>query len=131
MLQTTLHTDGGGLWSNTAKAVEITGLELHYVNDEVDFGELRVYFTRASWDVFTLGLIYSDRQFEAELRAFLTANGLAGEDVTYSEQGMQGDDFVSCDVGEAFIFSWGEKWGIDSIRALLDVDIPTALDREE
>jgi hypothetical protein len=56
------------------------------------------------------GLIYSDRQFEAELGAFLATIGLDGEDVGYSEQGMQGDNYVSCDVGSKFLASWKAKY---------------------
>ena len=36
-----LNTSGNGLWSNVAKSVKVTGLDLSYVNDEGDFGELR------------------------------------------------------------------------------------------
>jgi hypothetical protein len=45
-----LNTNGRGYWSNKRKAVEITGLQLSYTNDELDFGELRVFFNTASWD---------------------------------------------------------------------------------
>ena len=99
----TLNTNGGGYWSNTATAVEITRLQLAYTNDELDFGELRVYFNTASWDVNKLGLIYTDKQFMRELKELLTAKGFDASDVSYSEQGMQGDAYVSCDVGECFI----------------------------
>ena len=99
----TLNTNGDGYWSNKAKAVEITGLQLGYVNDELDFGELRVYFNKATWDVNKLGLIYTDKQFMRELKDLLTAKGFDSKDVSYSEQGMQGDTYVSCDVGECFI----------------------------
>ena len=99
----TLNTDGKGYWSSTAKAVEVTGLQLAYINDELDFGELRVRFTAASWDVNKLGLIYTDKQFMTELKELLTSMGFDASDVSYSEQGMQGDTYVSCDVGELFI----------------------------
>jgi len=99
----TLNTSGGGYWSNTKADVEITGLQLAYTNDELDFGELRVYFNTATWDVNKLGLIYTDKQFMTELVALLTAKGFDASDVDYSEQGMQGDTYVSCDVGERFI----------------------------
>jgi len=103
---TTLHTNGLGYWSRTAKAVDVTKLDLQYINDERDFGELCVHFTADSWDVNTLGLIYTDKQFKAELRAYLQTLGFTADeanDVDYSEQGMQGDTYVSCDVGGAFI----------------------------
>ena len=99
----TLNTGGGGYWSNTKTAVEITALQLAYLNDQLDFGELRVYFNTATWDVNKLGLIYTDRQFEQELKELLVQKGFDVKDVSYSEQGMQGDNYVSCDVGECFI----------------------------
>ena len=99
----TLNTNGKGYWSRTATAVEVTGLQLAYTNDELDFGELRVRFTAASWDVNKLGLIYTDKLFMTELKALLTTMGFDASDVDYSEQGMQGDTYVSCDVGELFI----------------------------
>jgi hypothetical protein len=40
---------------------------------------------------------------------FLVEQGLTA--VTYSEQGMQGDDYVSLDVGKDFLDSWSAKFG--------------------
>ena len=99
----TLNTNGRGYWSRTATAVEIVDMQLGYVAEDRDYGELRVYFNTDTWDVNTMGLIYTDKQFRQELNAFLTAQGLATAE--YSEQGMhmQGDKYVSCDVGELFI----------------------------
>ena len=99
----TLHTNGNGYWSNKRKAVEITGLQLSYTNDELDFGELRVFFNTNTWDTYKDGLIYTDKQFMRELVELLTVQGFDASDVSYSEQGMQGDTYVSCDVGECFI----------------------------
>ena len=99
----TLNTNGNGYWSNAKAAVEITGLQLAYTNDDLDFGELRVRFNTATWDVNTQGLIYTDKQFMRELKDLLTQLGFDASDVSYSEQGMQGDTYVSLDVGECFI----------------------------
>jgi hypothetical protein len=99
----TLNTNGNGYWSNKAKAVDITGLQLSYTNDELDFGELRVFFNTNTWDTNKDGLIYTDKQFMRELKELLTVQGFDASDVSYSEQGMQGDTYVSCDVGECFI----------------------------
>jgi len=98
-----LHTAGDGYWSTVSKTVEITKLVLAYTNDELDFGELRVYFNTKTWDVNKDGLIYTDSLFEEELCALLTDLGFDASDVGYSEQGMQGDNYVSLDVGECFI----------------------------
>ena len=103
---TTLHTNGRGYWSNKAKAVDVTKLDLQYCNSERDFGELCVYFTKASWDTAVDGLIYTDKLFRTELRAYLQTLGFTEaevNDVNYSEQGMQTDNYVSCDVGAVFI----------------------------
>jgi len=99
----TLNTNGKGYWSRTATAVEVTGLQLAYTNDELDFGELRVRFNTNTWDTSKHGLIYTDTQFMTELKELLTSLGFDASDVDYSEQGMQGDKYVSCDVGECFI----------------------------
>ena len=107
---TTLHTDGNGYWSDKSRAVRITNLKLGYVDDERTFGELRVYFDKNDWDVDNDGLIYTDSLFAKELREWLTSlNYDATRDtVFYSEMGMQGDNYVSLDVGEEFIESWFE-----------------------
>jgi hypothetical protein len=102
-ISATLNTNGNGYWSNKRKAVEITALQLSYTNDELDFGELRVRFNTATWDTYKDGLIYTDKQFMRELKELLTVQGFDASDVSYSEQGMQGDTYVSCDVGECFI----------------------------
>ena len=99
----TLNTNGKGYWSRKKASVEITRLQLAYTNDELDFGELRVYFNTKTWDVNTDGLIYTDKQFMKELKELLVQKGFDASDVDYSEQGMQGDAYVSCDVGECFI----------------------------
>jgi hypothetical protein len=112
MQAVTFNTNGKGYWSNVAKAVRITDMRLGYVSDEKDFGELCVYFNTEDWDVNALGLIYTDKQFRNELQAFLNAQGLPGRLVSYSEQGMQGDNYVSMDVEEQFLQAWEAKFGI-------------------
>ncbi len=102
-MQTIFSTSGDGYWSNVAKPVQITDMRVAYVNDEKDFGELRVYFNTKFWNVEQDGLIYTDRNFLAELREFLNTHKLAGADVDYSEQGMQGSNYVSLDVGGEFL----------------------------
>ena len=102
------NTAGDGYWSNVSKAVEVTDMKLGYVSDEGDFGELCVYFNTDTWNVDTDGLIYTDSLFEAELNAFLAAQGLPA--ASYSEQGMQGDDYVSLDVEGDFIRAWEAKF---------------------
>jgi len=108
-------TAGDGYWSLVETAVEITDMQLGYVNDEQDFGELRVYFNTATWNVEHDGLIYTDSAFLLELQMFLDQHGLRGADADYSEQGMQGDNYVSLDVGKPFLTAWALKFGVDSL----------------
>ena len=105
------NTSGDGYWSKVAKPVQITDMRLGYVNDEGDFGELRVYFDTKTWDVRKDSLIYTDRGFMTDLRNFLALQGLNNLDVDYSEQGMQGDNYVSCDIVSAkFLQAWDSKF---------------------
>ena len=102
----TLHTNGRGYWSTTAKAVDVEALDLQYITNDKDFGELCLHFNTNDWDTATDGLIYTDKLFMQELRAYLQTVGFTeaeANDVNYSEQGMQSDNYVSCDVGAVFI----------------------------
>ena len=111
MQTVTFNTNGLGYWSRAVKAVRIVDMQIAYINDERDFGELRVYFNTEDWDVKVDGLIYTDKQFMRELQEFLNTQGLPGKYVSYSEQGMQGDDYVSCDiVGAKFLQAWEAKF---------------------
>lgn len=103
---TTLTTDGTGYWSTVRKNVRATSIGVSYINDERTFGELRVYFDTDTWDVEKDGLIYTDNRFMSELTAKLAEAGFDVSDLDYSEQGMQGDNYVSCDIGKGFLDSW-------------------------
>jgi len=107
-----INTSGDGYWSDSAKEVSVLHINVSYINDEEDFGELRVYFDTDSWDVHTDGLIYTDSNFKTVLEQFLTMHGLDSTDVSYSEQGMQGKDYVSLDVGPKFLTSWFALSGV-------------------
>lgn len=119
MQKVIFNTAGDGYWSNVAKAVEITDMRLGYISDELDFGELRVYFNTDTWDVNKDGLIYTDSLFKKCLMQFITEHGLV-VDLCYSEQGMQGDNYVSLDVGKDFLDSWAAKFGTNLARMLAD-----------
>jgi len=111
----TFNTAGDGYWSTAQKAVRIVDIKLQWTTDEKDFGEVCVYFNTADWDCEKDGLIYTDSLFLDELRDFLITHELS-DDISYSEQGMQGDDYVSCDVSEAFIKAWEAKFGMLAIE---------------
>jgi len=109
MQKVVFNTDGSGYWSNKAKAVEVVDMQLGYVSDEKDFGELCVYFNTDTWDTQKDGLIYTDGLFLLQLQMFLDEHGLSAN-VCYSEQGMQGDNYVSLDVEEDFLQAWNAKF---------------------
>lgn len=108
----TLHTDGSGYWSNRQAAVKTTKLRLFV--DTMDGGktydgELRVYFDPKTWNTKTDGLIYTDVRFLIDLHTALVRRNLPTFEVDYSEQGMQGTDYVSLDVNDAFVRSYLRK----------------------
>ena len=109
-----LNTDGLGWWSSTAKTVDITKFKLLWIASAEHFGELAVYFDTQSWNVDTHGLIYTDKKWIDELRCWLRdVQGFsqkAVDDICYSEQGMQGDNYVSLDAGKLFIQEYQQKF---------------------
>jgi hypothetical protein len=111
MEKVVFSTWGDGYWSTAEKAVEIVDIVIGYCDEEKDFGELRVVFNTDIWNVEQDGLIYTDAGFLDDLQEFLNQHSLAGGDVSYSEQGMQGNNYVSLDVGKVFIETWEAKFG--------------------
>ena len=113
------NTNGSGLWSSAVREVQVIDLEVNAIQDEEDegelptFGELRVGFNTRTWSTRADGLIYTDRKFLADLRRQLEGLGFSRAavlDIGYSEQGMQGRDYVSLDVGGKFIKAYNEKY---------------------
>ena len=103
----TFTTAGDGLWSNVVKDVFVESISMFIstVNNEGDFydGDLAINYTSDTWDNDVDGLIYTDRAFIAQVHAFLINAGFDNEAVnaiSYSEQGMQEDERVSCDANE-------------------------------
>lgn len=94
----TIETSGKGLWSREKRKVKVTGVHIGYGNREV-----QVYFSKKSWDPDEHGLIYTDPLFLKQLRKRLIENGVpkkVAQDIDYTEQGMQGDDYVSLQYGD-------------------------------
>lgn len=104
-------TNGKGLWSSCQKELVVSKMELHNVfrnatNRSKFAGELRVFFSTKEWDINKLGLIYTDKSWLTELKHGLTNLGFSKQAlscITYSEQGMQGNNYVSLDAGSDFI----------------------------
>jgi hypothetical protein len=95
----TLETDGKGYWSSKQKKVKIVDVALgcDYTN------ELQLYFSKKSWNIKEDGLIYTDEKFIKQFRKYLVSKGVPkkiANDIDYTEQGMQGDDYVSLEYGE-------------------------------
>jgi len=104
-LDVTLHTAGDGHWSKARKAVRVLAVTMGFDMDEgyEGCGDLGILYDEATWDNEVDGLIYTDKQFLAELKAALLAAGCdagAVDGISYSEQGMQDDGRVSCDAEE-------------------------------
>jgi hypothetical protein len=105
----TFNTCGDGYWSDVAKEVYVESISMYIsTQNEADEGEeaeyfdgdLAVNYTEATWDNSVDGLIYTDSLFLQQVQQFLIDNGFNAEAVnaiTYSEQGMQDDERVSCD----------------------------------
>lgn len=111
-----------GLWSaGNGRKVKIYALELEGVDEEdFEYGTLNAYFTLKSWDPDKHGLIYTDDKFLKEFRKLLNSIGLPGRNVYYSEQGMQGDNYVNMDVGKGFIKAWKKLVPAKVWRATVD-----------
>jgi len=106
-------TGGDGFWSRRAAPVKITRLELAYVADDGRFGELQAKFDPVTWDTDRDSLIYTDRTWMAAFQVLLESLGFPDVvtwGVGYSEAGMQGDDFVSMDVGYVFLEEWKKRF---------------------
>lgn len=100
----TFKTCGDGYWSNVVKDVFVTSISMYIgtVNEDDYFGDgdLAVNYTEATWDNNVDGLIYTDSAFLEQVKDFLINAGFdasAVEEISYSEQGMQDDERVSCD----------------------------------
>ena len=100
------HTNGRGHWSTVSGCVKIDRVRLAYLDDELDFGELRAYFDVREWNTNTDGLIYTDPTWIESFRNCMATLGFsesALQDIDYSEAGMQGSNYVSMDVGGDFV----------------------------
>ena len=92
---------GDGLWSDTATEVFVESISMYIAADAEDGydGDLQAYYTEETWND-SYGLIYTDSAFLECVHTALIKAGIsieAAEDVCYSEQGMQGDNYVSMD----------------------------------
>jgi hypothetical protein len=100
-------TDGKGYRSEEKRKVNIYELDLNYINEEGTFGSLDASFDSDDWNVRKHGLIYTDKLWLKTFREeLIKTEGFTEEatnDITYSEQGLQGENHVNLDVGEVFL----------------------------
>lgn len=119
----TCNTDGKGLWSREKKQVKVHKLDIlfYHIDSRTGYtGELAAYFNKRTWQLSKHGLIYTDKLWIKEFRDNLKTLGFsekAVKDVDFSEQGMQGDNYVSMDVGKYFLNEWDAKMGLDANAA--------------
>jgi hypothetical protein len=101
------RTDGKGYWSTVArKSIRINRVAVASVSDDGEYGELRAYFDESEWNVESDGLIYSDQAWMKSFRSCMATLGFSVQAlaaISYTEQGMQGTDYVSLDVGQDFL----------------------------
>ena len=101
------RTDGRGYWSTVArKSIRIDRVAIASVSDDVEYGELRAYFDESEWNVESDGLIYSDQAWMKSFRSCMATLGFSVQALAaigYTEQGMQGTEYVSLDVGRDFL----------------------------
>lgn len=100
-----LNTNGKGYWTDVPGQVKVVGFKVRKYPEDI-YGELRVYFDPKTWSNAKNDLIYTDPLFLKELRIFLEKHGIPGRSIDYSEQGMQGRNYVSFEVGPRFFKAW-------------------------
>lgn len=123
-----VSTAGTGLWSMEKRKEQdgpiITKLVLElstydkmmkddfYSNKKQIWTHLKVYFT--NWSVREEGLIYTDPGFIRSFRKILMTMGFsqrALRGIDYTEQGMQGRNYVSMQVNTTFVEEWRDLVG--------------------
>ena len=100
-------TNGSGYWSRKLvlvkhKLIELISRSWQGVWPENHFS-LNVYFEKDCWSVCEDGLIYTDESWLNDLKENFNKLGFEHTDkICYSEQGMQGNDYVNLDIQESF-----------------------------
>ena len=89
-------TNGSSLWSSDKKKVKVYKLYPSTVWD--GYVTFEASFLKKDWNVNKLGLIYTDKLWIKEFRNNLVKLGVPrgiANTIDYTEQGMQGDNYVS------------------------------------
>jgi hypothetical protein len=95
-----VQTGGDGLWSSRSAIVEVTKLTIKWEGGSVV--EINASFDPNTWNVEHYGLIYTDKMFLEGIRRKIS--DLCGNNTTmdYTEQGMQGEDYVSLECNDCY-----------------------------
>lgn len=122
----TATTNGKGFWSDVKRTVKIDSIVIDSIVDidgyRIRVGDvtttpdtmyLAVFFSKKSWDNKKHGLIYTDEKWIAQLRKGLRSIGLVTKGIDYTEQGMQGADYVSLAI-------YGDQKTIASFRKVFE-----------
>jgi hypothetical protein len=101
-------TNGRGLWSRAVVSVPFT-LEISdrygiTAYEDGLYSHAHAVFEKKDWDVNKLGLIYTDSSFLKDVQTVLKNAGIKQyNDIGYSEQGAQGNNFVDLCVGSKLL----------------------------
>jgi len=101
------QTNGDGYWSGTNRTVATTKVEIEV--GEIEFSlhrgtvflpvHIKAFFPKRSWDTDKHGLIYTDslwlKDFRKQFAKQFPSLAWAANKIDYTEQGMQGDNYVS------------------------------------
>ena len=112
-------TKGDGYWSNASPTtVTISKVEMEVGEAYVDLYNygvflpiyLKAFFPKKSWNTDKQGLIYTDslwiKDFREQFKTRFPAMAWMAGKINYTEQGMQGDNYVSLDAGSEFVQSF-------------------------
>ena len=100
-VQWAVQTGGDGLWSSRSTIVEVTNITVKWEGGSTV--EITASFDPMTWNVEHHGLIYTDKMFLEGIRRKLS--DLCGINMTldYTEQGMQGDNYVSLESNDQLV----------------------------
>lgn len=89
----TASTSGKGLWTIQKKSIKIKRINIE--SSKEDSMYIEVFFSEKDWNTTKDGLIYTDIKWLREFRQGLKDQKIPTAGIDYTEQGMQGRDYVS------------------------------------
>lgn len=125
------QTKGDGYWSATNRTVATSKIEMEVGEASVSLWSFtvhlpvyfRAFFPKRSWDTDKYGLIYTDslwlKDFREQFKTRFPALAWMAGKINYTEQGMQGNNYVSLSV---YLESMGQIKRFDkSLMAMPDM----------